>query len=251
MKNAQFKKICALLLSCLMLFSLVLPAYAASPQVIFDGEGFSFVPADKDLFVNFKDMMPGDRVEQPIKLMNNSNKKTTFSMQMKIANQEKLSAGDLELIEELLFNPDLLNITITANGKEIYSEGAGGTQRKKLSEVGAHTTALIELGALSGGHYTNLNVICTVSKELDNRFAELVANVDWEFKATQPDDTTEPTSGSGTAESTTEQTTKDNTLPELPSTGSRSIAGAVAGVSAVAVVVFALLAKRKNNEENK
>lgn len=246
MKNARCKKIAALLLSCLMLFSLVLPAAAASPQVAFDGEGFRFTPADKDLFVSFKDMMPGDRTEQMIKLMNNSNKKTTFSMQMKIANQEKLSAENLELVEELLFNTDLLNITITANGKEIYSEGAGGTQRKKITEVGAYTTALIELGALSGGHYTNLNVICTVSKELDNRFADIVANVDWEFKAVQPDDTTEPSSGSDITESTTE---KDNTLPELPSTGSRSIAG-IAVVTSVSVVGVILLTKRKGNKDD-
>lgn len=247
MKNDRYKKIAALLLPFLMLFSFVLPAAGASPQVAFDGDGFRLTPENKDLFVSFKDMMPGDRAEQSIKLINNSNKKTTFSMQMKIANQENLSAEQSELAEELLFNSDLMNITITANGREIYSEAAGGTRRKKLTDVGAYTTALIELGSLSGGHYTNLNVICTVSKELDNRFADIGADIDWEFKAVQPDDTTEHTNGSGITEPTTE---KDNTLPELPSTGSRSVAG-IAVVTAVSVAGAILLTKRNINKSSK
>lgn len=246
LNSSKFRKILAVLLACVMMFSLSLTAFAASSEVSFSNDKFSFTPADKDLFANFKNLMPGDKAEQEIKLVNNSDKVTFFSMRMKVAKQDELSPEQLKLVEELLFNKDLMKITITANGKEIYSEAAGGNERKKITEVGEATSALIELGSLSaGGYYTNLNVTLEVSEELDDRYQKAAAYIDWEFVANRyDDDTTAPTEPGDTTE-------PGGTLPENPpETGSESMLGIVSAASlAFVVILIAVIAKRKSAKE--
>lgn len=248
MKNSKFKKAAAVLLSCLLVFGLSVPAFAVSSEVSFDGENFNFSTSDKDLFVNFKGLMPGDKVEQQIKLVNDSDEKTTFSMRMKVANQDELTAEELDLIEELLFNPELLKITITAGGKEIYSDAAGGSERKKITDTGAETSALLELGALSpNGYSTELNVTLEVSKEIDNTYADAAANIDWEFIARPFDDGSgeepETDDGSGDDEG-------DTVLPETPPTGSQSVFPVALIAVFAGAVMIAVIAKREAIKRN-
>lgn len=246
LNSPKIRKVFSALLSCIILFSSSITATAASGEVAFDGNKFSFKPENKDIFVNFKDLMPGDKAEQHIKLINNSDKKTNFSMRMKVADQETISAEELELIEELLFNQELLKITITANEKVIYSDSAGGSERKKLTDVGAYTSALLELGSLSpGGYYTELNVILEASKDLDNRYQKAIANIDWEFIAEQFDDTGDTTSNNVS----TGVTGGGSGLPEMPSTGYSDFYGVILIAVATASVAVCIVASRRKTEK--
>lgn len=243
---SKLKKTAAVLLSCFLVFVLSVSAFSASPEVSFNGEKFSFSPSDKDLFENFKGLMPGDKVVQQIKLVNDSNEKTTFSMRMKVAVQDELTAQELDLIEELLFNPELLKITVTAGGKEIYSDAAGGSERKEITDTGTETSALLELGALSPkGYSTELVVTLEVSEKLDNTYADAVANIDWEFVARPFDSGEVPGTDDGGS------TGGDIELPETPPTGSQSMLPVIvisvfAGITIIAVIIKRRTAKKDN-----
>lgn len=241
MKISKFKKAAAVILSYLLLFSFSVSAFAVSPEVSFDGEKFSFSTSNKDLFVNFKGLMPGDTVEQQIKLVNDSNEKTTFSMCMKVADQEELTEQELDLIEELLFNSELIKITITAGGKEIYSDATGGSERKEITDTGAKTSAYLELGAISpNGYSTELVVTIEVSEKLDNTYADAMANIDWEFVARPFESGEVPGTGdSGSIGG-------DIELPETPPTGSQSILPVVLICIFSGAVMTGTIIKRKS-----
>lgn len=246
---SKFKKAAALLLSCLLVLALSVSAVAASTEVSFDGKNFAFSNDSKDLFENFKGLMPGDVAEQKVKLVNNSDEKTTFSMRMKVAKQDELSEQELGLIEELLFNPELLKITVTAGGQEIYSDAAGGSERKAITETGEATSSLLELGALSpNGYSTELVVTLEVSKKLDNTYADAAANIDWEFVAAAFDD------GSGQepgTDSPDEGDGGDTLLPETPPTGSESyIFYVLSFVVALAVMIIIAVKRKRPEMEN-
>lgn len=240
MNKLKFKKIIAFLLLCVILFLIPLTVFAASPEVSFDGENITFTPLDNGLFASFKDLMPGDKREQNIKLINNSNKKAAFNLRMKAAPQQNTSAEDVKLIEELVFNSELLKITITANGTVVYSGSVGGGKQQNFAADDAESSTVIRLGTLSPKHYTNLNVNLEVSKNVDDRYQKAIAFIDWEFVAEENGGFDETASGGNTA------------LPERPNTGSDSILEAVAVTgTAFIAMISTVLAERKTKKGNK
>ena len=75
----KFKAILALLLC----FSLMMPMAAWADdadlaKITFNGKSINFDPASTDLFVKYKNGLPGDTITQPMRLVNDSSKKTSF-----------------------------------------------------------------------------------------------------------------------------------------------------------------------------
>lgn len=190
----KFKAILALLLC----FSLMIPmaAFADDPadlaKITFDGKNINFDPASTDLFVAYKNVLPGDTITQPMRLVNDSSKKTSFYLKMKIAEQaEGLSAAELEKVHELLFDQNLLSLKIVADGVTLYDDKAGGKRIDSFDNVGAYTTDVndtqeksvsIPLGTLTKHKQADFEVILTVNPEMGNEYANLAAYVDWEFQ---------------------------------------------------------------------
>lgn len=190
----KFKAVVVLLLC----FALMLPtvAWADEPgnvaTINFDGTNITF-PQGNDLFLNYKNIMPGNELTQSMRLVNDSSKKTSFYLKMKIAEQEELSEAELARVQELLFNSDLMSLKIVADGTTLYDDKAGGRRILSLNDenVGKYTTfetdtdevsASIPLGTLSKKSQADFEVILTVAPTMGNEYAKLVANVDWEFQ---------------------------------------------------------------------
>lgn len=190
----KFKVIVTLMLC----FALLLPtvAWADEPSnlatISFDGKDITF-PQGKDLFLNYKNIMPGNELTQPMRLVNSSSKKTSFYLKMKVAEQDEMSAAELARVEELLFNSDLMSLKIVAGGTTLYDDKAGGRRVLSLNDenVGKYTTfetdneeisASIPLGTLSKNSQADFEVILTVEPTMSNDYADLVANVDWEIQ---------------------------------------------------------------------
>ena len=71
-----FSKLSSLLLALVMVFSMSVTAFAADSTITFKGlqEGFEAQPGseytDTDLFQNFKNVMPGDKLTETIQIKN-------------------------------------------------------------------------------------------------------------------------------------------------------------------------------------
>lgn len=189
----KFKAILALLLC----FSLMMPMAAWADdadltKITFNGKSITFDPASTDLFVKYKNVLPGDTITQPMRLVNDSSKKTSFYLKMKIAEQaEGLSAAELAKVHELLFDQNLLSLKIVADGVTLYDDKAGGKRIDSFDNVGAYTTdetdtsergIAIPLGTLNKHKQADFEVILTVNPEMGNEYANLAAYVDWEFQ---------------------------------------------------------------------
>ena len=74
----SFKAITSLVLMLLVVMSMSVTAFAASPSITFEGfsKGFDFQPGSEytetDLFNNFKNVMPGDTVTETITFTNSA-----------------------------------------------------------------------------------------------------------------------------------------------------------------------------------
>ena len=76
-------------LACMLLLSCVTTVYAAEGNVTYSGDTgrFIFAPGSEhsptDLFPNFKDVMPGDSITQPITVKNDASNKVKVKIYMR------------------------------------------------------------------------------------------------------------------------------------------------------------------------
>ena len=164
------KKVLALVL---LMISLVLALVSAQAEengkisnVTYRGgaEHFIVLPGDKDLFQNFKLMMPGETREQIIILKNEYNKPLNFYMRAEEVPDE--SSG-VRLI-------DILQFSLKNGDQEIYS-GALVDSVNAMSED-------ILLGRLAPGETITMTAtLYAPGPEMDNRYMRLQASVKWIF----------------------------------------------------------------------
>lgn len=158
--------ICALLLGC------AVPASAAGGRVTYSGDAgkFVFAPGSSysltDLFPNFKDVMPGDTLTQPITVRNDASNRVKVKVYMR-------ALGAHEDSEEFLSQ---LSLKVTKSEKNTMAY---------MFDAAAHETAQLKewvlLGTLYSGGEVNLDVTLNVPVTLDNMFQEKVGYLDWEF----------------------------------------------------------------------
>lgn len=165
-KSIVFLFICALLLSCVM------PVFAADGNVTYSGdaEKFIFAPGSEysptDLFPNFKDVMPGDSITQPIKVKNDASNKVKVKIYMRSLGAHEDS---VEFLSQLR-----LRIEKSEENTMAYMFDAAANETAQLTDW-------VCLGTLYSGGEVNLNVILDVPVELDNTYQQQIGYLDWEF----------------------------------------------------------------------
>ena len=217
------KKILTILWVCVLLLS-SMPVAAAEGNVTYAGKSkdFIFAPGSDysptDLFPNFKDVMPGDSLTQPITVKNDASNKVKVKIYMR-------SLGAHEDSQEFLSQLHL-RVEKSENNTMAYMFDAAASETAQLTDW-------VLLGTLYSGGEVNLNVILDVPVELDNMFQQKIGYLDWEFMI--------------------EEYPIEPTDPQPPYTGDDFqiwIWVGLMAVSLTAIVILILLGKRRKKEED-
>ena len=206
-----------LLLSCAM------PVFAADGNVTYTGDSGNiiFAPGSEysptDLFPNFKDVMPGDSIKQPITVKNDASNKVKVVIYMR-------SLGAHEDSEEFLSK---LRLRV-----EKSAENTMGYMFDAAADQTAQLTDWVCLGTLYSGGVVNLDVTLDVPVELGNDYQKQIGYLDWEFKI--------------------EELPIEPTDPEPPKTGDDFQIWLWVGLMAVSMFALLLLifARKREKREN-
>lgn len=189
------KQISVLLLALVMVLSMAVPALAVdgTSRVTYK-DGFEFTVddgtkkmTDTDLFSSFKDVMPGDTLEQEITIINSCTscdyvkvylqaiphdaEKNPLSekVQAEIDKDNRNTGDAIAYMEDFLSKLSI----------EVYKGEVKDGQL--LYEGSADTLSDIYLGTFDHGDAATLIVKLTVPNELDNDFADRIGEIDWQF----------------------------------------------------------------------
>lgn len=166
------KRCFTFLCACLLLLACVMPAFAAEGNVTYSGNAgkFIFAPGSEysptDLFPNFKDVMPGDSLAQPITVKNDASNKVKVKIYMRALGAHADSEAFLSQLQ-------------------LRVEKSEDNTMAQMFDAAAHETAQLTdwvcLGTLYSGGEVKLNVYLDVPVELDNEFQQQIGYLDWEF----------------------------------------------------------------------
>ena len=181
------RKCVAILVACVILMTCALPAAALDGQVIYaeGAEKFFFLPGSDysptDLFPDFKNVMPGDRIQQKIRVKNDVSNDCKIKIYMRALGAHEDS---VEFLSQL-------NLTVTKETDTIMFDAP--------ADQTAQLTDWVYLGTLYSGGECELIVTLDVPVTLDNQFKNLVGYLDWEFAVeelpVEPDDPEPPKTG--------------------------------------------------------
>ena len=181
------RKCFAILVACVILMTCALPAAALDGQVVYaeGAEKFFFLPGSDysptDLFPDFKNVMPGDRIQQKIRVKNDVSNDCKIKIYMRALGAHEDS---VEFLSQL-------NLTV-AKGTDTIMFDAPADQTAQLTDW-------VYLGTLYSGGECELLVTLDVPVTLDNQYKNLVGYLDWEFAVeelpVEPDDPEPPKTG--------------------------------------------------------
>ena len=200
-----------------------MPAFAAEGNVTYSGDArmFIFAPGSAysptDLFPNFKDVMPGDTITQPITVKNDASNQVKVKIYMRSLGAH---ADSMDFLSKLH-----LRVEKSEENSMAYMFDAAASETAQLTDW-------VCLGTLYSGGEVNLNVILDVPAELDNAYQQQIGYLDWEFMI--------------------EEYPVEPTDPEPPKTGDETPVWAVLvlmGLSLCAIVLLIVLKKRGKKDE--
>lgn len=179
------RRLLALLLAaallCLSVYSVSATEVDKDDDIIYtDGlEKFMFITdseySDSDQFENFKTVMPGDAIEQKIKMRNDISNDRKIKIYMR-------ALGASEGSEDFLSQ---LNLTIVKDTDTVLFEAT--------AEKAAQLTDWVYLGTLYSGGECELTVTLEVPVTMGNEYANAVGYLDWEFGVSEyPVEETDP-----------------------------------------------------------
>ncbi|MGN0470602.1 MAG: hypothetical protein ACI4GV_06780 [Acutalibacteraceae bacterium] len=145
--------------------------YAADEcRVIYEGqaERFVFIPESTDLFRNFKNVCPGDSINQSIEINNNSDK--TVSVYLRAETVDKEYCDFL----------DKMNLCVSTADGRIISDS-------KASEQGGLKNNVL-IGTFSSGESTSLDLQLNADRFMDNSCQNRTGEVRWIFSVTEAED---------------------------------------------------------------
>lgn len=154
----------------------------ADGKVTYEGQsdGFIFEPGSNnsptDLFENFKDVMPGDELNESIEIRNNSRDRNKVKIYMK-ANAANSDSKDF-LAQ--------LNLIVKQGNNELYNSTADKT---------ATLTDWVLIGEFAYGDKKVLDVTLKVPIEMSDDYQDAVGNIDWSFKVEEDVDHNIPKTG--------------------------------------------------------
>ena len=179
------KKIFALLMTALLLVGFTVSAMADG-SVSYEGGAEKFVfPeggkwTDDDCFINFKDVLPGDNLEEFVTVKNNFKNVEKVRIYMRAivhdeaGNPLSTEVAKYENVASMIDFLSQLSMKVYNGDKLIYEaspDELGGLQSNVL------------LGTFYYGEGAKLRIILDVPKDLDNKYANRVGEVDWVFVA--------------------------------------------------------------------
>lgn len=197
----KVNRLASFLLAIVMVLSMSVTAFAADSTITFKGaqEGFDFQPGSEytatDLFDNFKDVMPGDKLTETIQVKNEATDCDYIKLYMRAVvhdengnpltysedyeetdgkDQEPVTAERDETVATMQDFLSQLTMRIYNGDQLIYDASP--------DEAGALVNNVL-LGTLSTGESLTLKVQLDVPIELGNEYANRVGEVDWVFLA--------------------------------------------------------------------
>ena len=234
-----------------------------------------------DLFPEFKNVMPGDKLSQRIYIKNDWTSKDFIRLSMIAvlhdAEGNPISENVLEELEadarnemesELAYMHDFLHqLTLTVKaGDEVIYEGHPDELTKGFEDGDAYS-----FGKIRRGNVVQLDVTLSVPETLGNEYADRIGEVDWKFiwsghNDPKPDpkpdkpDKPDPTPDDPEPEDPPviiipdpeiPLAPPDEPIPEAPKTGDESQTALWAGVLGLGVagMAFILLTGKKKKEE--
>ena len=249
MKNI-FKRLFSLTLAVVMMAGFTLTA-AADAKVTYDGSAEEFIFKSDvqkeysftDLFEDFKNVMPGDKITQNVQIVVKGKSKHTTKIYMKALGPADENSSDLIYsgTEELLGDGD--NTDGYTDKKyyeplldELKLTVVAVDDNKKLFEAEADETDGLSdwvlLGKIRKNGKVDLEVTLEVPADMGNEFQDVAAAIDWAFKVEEIKD-------------------KNKKPPVIPNTGDISnimLYAGMFGLAALALMILIIL-KRKAKEE--
>jgi hypothetical protein len=154
-----------------------------------DAGQFIFAPGSAysptDLFEEFKSVMPGDSLEQPIRVENKASNKVKVKIWMRALGAHPQSKDFLSKLS--------LRVE-KAEQKGAYMFDAAASESAQLTDW-------VCLGTLYSGGKVDLNVILDVPVSLTNEYSEQMGYLDWEFKVEEfPIEKEDPKTGDSFSE---------------------------------------------------
>lgn len=232
----KLKRIAVWMLTVFALLSAILPAAAAKGNVTYSGDagGFIFQPGSDrsvtDLFPDFKDVMPGDTLTQPITVRNDASNHVHVKVYLRALGAQQDGASGAFLSQ----------LTLKVRAGESLLFDAPADQTAQLNDW-------VLLGRLQSGGSVELDVELNVPATMDNRFMDAVGYLDWqfmveEFPVDDPDQPFDPDQPG------------DPSKPDVPKTGDTINVGLFAGLfvgsGALLLVLLCLLLKKKEKKSD-
>lgn len=154
------------------MWSLALPVSAKDGNVIYDGNArkFIFAPGSEhsptDLFAEFKDVMPGDRIVQKIVVKNTADNDRDVKIYLRALGAHENSVDFLSQLRLRVEKQEEQESALLFDG--------AASEKAQLNDW-------VCLGSFASGSEVELQVILEVPVELDNAYSSQIGKLDWEF----------------------------------------------------------------------
>ena len=180
----SFKAITSLVLMLLVVMSMSVTAFAASPSITFEGfsKGFDFQPGSEytetDLFGSFKNVMPGDTGTETITFTNSATDCDFVKLYMRAEAHDETDnplspkVAEKESVATMTEFLSKLSMKVWNGTELIYDASPDQLDGLKSNKL---------LGTFRTGETATLKVELSVPIELDNKYANRVGEVDWIF----------------------------------------------------------------------
>lgn len=214
----------ALALSCALALGAAAPALA---DVVYQDRSLGITGAGSytatDLFDNFKDVMPGDELDQPVAVSNESGKSVRVYLRAEAHDGQSnppAYAAPGETVASMADFLSQLHLTVTAGGAVVFD--ASPDLEAQLAEG-------VLLGELAPGGALQVDAHLSVPIAMGDAYADRVGEVDWVFTVEELD---EPAAPAGRPSGALSQTGDSSPVVLLA-----ALAGAAVVVAAAALLL--------------